>query len=176
MLRPLCVPQAADNPCPRVKAPAGCQAGQEAPAAPAMPGGPLTAAQIAEFKNEGVLILPGFVDEHQLRSWADQVWAGLAAGSGAEPDDPSSWRGKAMAVDMPAPLTPTPGELPQFRALMQQLGGGHFSGGGAQVAPIFPNTDRADWSLPSNGHVDVSSTHCLAICRRVYQLVKRRHV
>lgn len=116
--------------------------------------GPLTPAQIDEFKQEGVLLLPNFIDEAQLRSWASQVWAGLAAGSGAAPDDPTTWLGKAVACDMPAPLTPTPGELPQFQGLIEQLGGGHFTGGGAQIAPIFPNTAPAAWKLPSNGHVD----------------------
>ena len=42
---------------------------------------------------------------------------------------------------MKAPLSPVPGDLPQFKALIDQLGGGHFTGGGAQIAPIFPNTE-----------------------------------
>jgi hypothetical protein len=118
--------------------------------------GPLTPAQIEEFKEEGALILPNFIDEAQLQSWAEQVWAGLRAGSGADvdPADPSTWRCKSMKVDMPAPFTPTPGELPQFQALMRQLGGGHFTGGGAQIAPIFPSTTKEDWKIPSNGHID----------------------
>eukprot|EP01052_Picozoa_sp_SAG31_P028746 SAG31_NODE_2800_length_5077_cov_2.098433_1_plen_265_part_00 len=55
---------------------------------------------------------------------------------------------------MEAPLKPTPGELPQFQALMKQLGGGNFGGGGAQIATIFPNVEPAQWRLPENGHVD----------------------
>ena len=117
----------------------------------AMPG-PLSRAQIGDFKAQGVVILPGFVDEEQLQSWRDQVGAGLDA----DPDDPSTWpiNGGHAAVDMPSPLTPTPGGLPQFQALIEQLGGGHFTGGGAQIAAIFPNTSLKDWTLPSNGHVD----------------------
>jgi hypothetical protein len=36
----------------------------------------LSAAQIEEFKREGVLILPGFVGASQLAVWRAQVWAG----------------------------------------------------------------------------------------------------
>ena len=48
---------------------------------------------------------------------------------------------------MKAPLSPVPGDLPQFKALIDQLGGGHFTGGGAQIAPIFPNTEVCPPSL-----------------------------
>jgi ectoine hydroxylase-related dioxygenase (phytanoyl-CoA dioxygenase family) len=114
----------------------------------------LSEQQISEFKRDGVLILEGFIDEAQLASWRSQVWAGL----GADPDDRSTWPspgGGHAKVDMPGGgLTPTPGELPQFQSLINQLGGGYFSGGGAQVACIFPHTSPDEWSLPSNGHVD----------------------
>ena len=43
------------------------------------------------------------------------------------------------------------------QALIAQLGGGFFAGGGAQIAPIFPNTDLEAWQLPANGHVDGAS-------------------
>eukprot|EP01043_Picozoa_sp_COSAG02_P022510 COSAG02_NODE_1173_length_14105_cov_15.197701_10_plen_250_part_00 len=83
------------------------------------------------------------------------MWAGLEAGGVCE-HDRSTWPavGGHAKVEMPAPFSPTPGELPQFKALMLQLGGGHFNGGGAQIAPIFPNTRKEDWKLPNNGHID----------------------
>ena len=115
--------------------------------------GPLSRAQIEAFKTHGVVILPDFIDEEQLQSWREQVWAGLAP---VDPGDRSTWpvEGGHAAVDMKAPLSPLPGDLPQFKALIEQLGGGHFTGGGAQIAPIFPNTQPAEWQLPSNGHLD----------------------
>ena len=99
---------------------------------------PLTRAQINEFKSEGVLTLPDFIESEQLASWRQQVTAGLAA-AGTDLQDRSTWpqEGGYAPVDMQAPLTPAPGELPQFQALITQLGGGYFAGGGAQIAPIF---------------------------------------
>ena len=116
---------------------------------------PLTRAQIDEFKSEGVLTLPDFIESDQLASWRQQVTAGLAA-AGTDLQDRSTWpqEGGYAPVDMQAPLTPAPGELPQFEALITQLGGGYFAGGGAQIAPIFPNTDPEKWLLPDSGHVD----------------------
>ncbi len=116
-------------------------------------GGPLSAAQIAAFKADGVLILPDFIEEAQLASWRRQVWDGLPS---CDPADPSTWpkEGGHAALDMKVPLTPLPGDLPQFKALIEQLGGGHFTGGGAQIAPIFPNTRPDEWQLPAQGHLD----------------------
>ena len=39
---------------------------------------------------------------------------------------------------------------------MTQLSGGEdtFTGGGAQIATIFPNVEPEEWALPSSGHVD----------------------
>jgi hypothetical protein len=114
---------------------------------------PLSHQQIEEFKSAGVLILPDFVEEAQLSSWRRQVWAGL----GAKPGDPSTWPSTTQHPPVVGGITPTPGELPQFRALMQQLGGGHFKGGGAQCACIFPTTcasSEGEWKQPETGHVD----------------------
>lgn len=115
----------------------------------------LSRSQIDEFKREGVLILPNFIDQTQLVSWRHQVWAGLEA-TGVYEDDRSTWpnAGGHASVAMPTPLSPTPGELPQFQALMYQLSGGFFKGGGAQIAPIFPNTKTEEWELPAGGHID----------------------
>ena len=87
--------------------------------------GVLSKTQIDSFKEDGVLILPGFVDEAQLQRWREQVWAGLDA----SPDDPSTWpkKGGHANVKPPVPFTPTPNELPQFKALIDQLGGGQDS-------------------------------------------------
>ena len=51
------------------------------------------------------------------------------------------------AVELPEGLTPTPGQLPQFQALMAQLSGGEdtFTGGGAQIATIFPDEKLQSW-------------------------------
>jgi len=115
-----------------------------------MPGGPLSRAQIESFKAEGVLILPDFVEEAQLARWREQVWAGL----GADPDDRSTWPTHTQHPPVADGISPTPGDLPQFQALMDQLGGGFFEGGGAQHACIFPSLEASEWKKPGSGHVD----------------------
>lgn len=112
--------------------------------------GPLSRAQIESFKAEGILILPDFVEEAQLARWREQVWAGL----GADPDDRSTWPTHTQHPPVADGISPTPGELPQFQALMEQLGGGFFEGGGAQHACIFPSLEASEWKKPGSGHVD----------------------
>ena len=109
----------------------------------------LSRAQIEEFKAQGVLILPGFVGEAQLESWREQLWAG---------GEPTPERVEACKAE--GGLTPTPGELPQFQALVEQLGGGAFTGGGAQIACNFPNTAPDEWNHPGSGHVDGYNGAC----------------
>ncbi len=43
--------------------------------------------QIAFFKEEGYLILKGFIDPQQVAEWRGQFWRHV----GADPHDPASW-------------------------------------------------------------------------------------
>ena len=43
--------------------------------------------QIAHFKEEGYLILTGFIDPQQVTEWRVQFWQHV----GADPQDPASW-------------------------------------------------------------------------------------
>eukprot|EP01052_Picozoa_sp_SAG31_P060185 SAG31_NODE_19389_length_604_cov_0.477228_1_plen_54_part_01 len=49
----------------------------------------LSAAQIAEFKREGFLVLPGFIPADLLSSWRRTFWQAIDA----DPEDPASWPG-----------------------------------------------------------------------------------
>jgi hypothetical protein len=105
-------------PVQRWRSPMGAQLADEAAAAPV-----LSTTEIEAFKADGVLILPGFIDEEQLASWRCQAWAAV----GADPDDRTTW---PTGLQPNLTVAPHLGELPQCQALMEQLGGGAFTGGG----------------------------------------------
>ena len=51
------------------------------------------------------------------------------------------------------------GELPHFQALMHQLGGGRFSGGGNNFIPVFPSgPEDKPWAPATTGHIDGYNT------------------
>jgi hypothetical protein len=77
--------------------------------------GPLSARQIEQFKQDGALLLPGFVGEAQLESYRDQAWAAI----GYDRNDRSQCD---LHGNISRDLQPPPHELPQFRALIDQLG------------------------------------------------------
>ena len=52
----------------------------------------LTTSQIAEFKREGFLVLPGVLDTGLCRQVRDQMWEAIAAHRPTmKRDDPSTW-------------------------------------------------------------------------------------
>ena len=53
---------------------------------------PLTTSQIAQFKRDGMLVLPGVLDLDLCRQARDQMWASIAAQRPSmKRDDPSTW-------------------------------------------------------------------------------------
>jgi hypothetical protein len=114
----------------------------------------LSRQQIDEFKREGVLVLRNFVGAKQVASWRAQGWAKL----GVDPADPATWSARRQ-ISNDDPLTPHMGELPEFQALMAQLGGGHFTGGGNSFIPVWPRgLEDKSWAPAATGHIDGYNT------------------
>lgn len=115
----------------------------------------LSSSQIESFKAEGVLVLRQFVAAEQVESWKAQAWEKL----GVDPEDPATWDARNQ-VSNDDPITPHMGELPQFQALMHQLGGGRFrSGGGSNFLPVFPlGPEAKPWAPAATGHIDGYNT------------------
>ena len=108
----------------------------------------LTTEQISQFKDQGYLVLPGFIGPDLLERWRAAFWdhvGGRAEDPSSWPDDPAASRGFVTE--------PVFGELPRLAAIAAQLGGGDFNGGGCGVAVRWPETD-AEWSMPDSGHLD----------------------
>ena len=107
----------------------------------------LSKEQVAFFKEEGYLILEGFIAPEQVAAWRGQFWAHV----GADPQDSSSWP-DSYVIDGFS-IEPTFGQLPQMREVAEQLGGGQLGGGGGSMLVQWPNGKEA-WDWPSQGHID----------------------
>ena len=79
-------------------------------------GGPLSAAQLRSFAEEGVLVLTSFVDEATLQLWDAQMAEQLEG----DPADSATWAGGPANPQ----LTPALKDLPQMQAVLRQLGAG----------------------------------------------------
>ena len=90
----------------------------------------LSQDQINSFKTDGHLILPGFVATETIEQWQDQFWGHL----GCTIDEPDKWPERVEGFQ-PNPVF---GELPDLQAIVTQVGGGHFSGGGCGVLRAAP--------------------------------------
>ena len=108
---------------------------------------PLTADQITFFKEQGYLIQRKLIDPAQIASWQDQFWTHL----GADADDPATWpEGHVIeGFTTDPPLS----EVPQVKAIVEQLGGGKFAGGDGSMLVGWPKQDQP-WSLSGTGHLD----------------------
>jgi len=133
-------------------------------------GGPLSAAQLRSFAEEGVLILESFVDEATLQLWDAQMAEQLEG----DPADSATWAGGPANPQ----LTPALKDLPQMQAVLRQLGAGGWGGGsglgGVKIKGNSQNNagnmrPRADavmggsgnmrrtegaWKAPDLGHID----------------------
>ena len=78
--------------------------------------------QLKEFVTHGVVSLPSFLTAAQLQHYRDQAWRGLSAEEN-NGENLLDGRGGGKALD----LTPSLDELPQMRALIEQIGGGRFT-------------------------------------------------
>ena len=127
--------------------------------------GPLGPIELVSFKANGFVIVRGLVGEEQLQSFREQFWHHI----GADPHDCSTWPpappGGGQLPNIMAPR-PNLGELPGVAAIVEQLGGGRFTGGGSMTKAIFPlNSHRSagqsqgaegalSWARPTGFHID----------------------
>ncbi|SVE38135.1 uncharacterized protein METZ01_LOCUS490989, partial [marine metagenome] len=101
--------------------------------------------QINAFKDQGHLILPGFVEADMVRQWQEQFWQHLDCSI----DEPDKWPDRVEGFQ-PDPVF---GDLPELQGIVKQVGGGHFSGGGCGVLVRWPQKQE-QWSMPESGHLD----------------------
>ncbi len=91
---------------------------------------PLSVEQLREFAEEGVLILPGFIDDATSGGWLAQ----LEEQRGANPLSAAAWTHGGTSNNKP--LVPALGDVPQMAAVLEQLGGAAWSGGGAGLGAV----------------------------------------
>lgn len=108
---------------------------------------PLTSAQIEHFKTAGFVVLEGFIAPEQIATWHGQFWKHIDA----DPDDASTWP-DSYVIDGFGTEPPL-GQLPQVQAVIEQLGGGHFAGGGGSMLVQWPKEGQ-EWAPPAQGHID----------------------
>ena len=78
----------------------------------------LTSEEVQSFKQEGHLVLPGFVEGETVAQWQEQFWGHL----GCTIDEPDQWPERVDGFQ-PDPLF---GNLPELQSIANQLGGGAF--------------------------------------------------
>ena len=87
----------------------------------------LNLKQIGDFKRDGFLILRSFIENKTIDQWRKQFWKQV----GGCYSDKSSWS-TASSTNNPK-LTPELGSLPKIEAIVEQVGGYNFKGGGCGV-------------------------------------------
>ena len=107
----------------------------------------LSREQIDQFKTHGFVLLRNFVDESTINIWQDQFWHHL----GADADNPGTWPDDYVIQDLA--MDPLFGQLPQMTAIVEQLGGGMFDGGGGSMLVKWPD-QKKKWGAPDEGHID----------------------
>jgi hypothetical protein len=107
----------------------------------------LTKKDIAHFKEHGYVVLPNFIDQHQISEWNDQFWTHISA----HPENPTTWPDNYVIDDFST--KPLFGRLTQMEEVVKQLGGGDFSGGGGSMLVQWPKHD-GHWNMPESGHID----------------------
>jgi hypothetical protein len=127
--------------------------------------GPVTPAQLAHFRSEGFVVLPGLVDLPSVERWRDHFWARLrTAVPSFDPGDNRTWpedtgvfpalygdrppsdlrNGKRSLYNFPL------GAHPAVRAVVEQLGAGRLAettSAESSCMLVWPRAD--DGSVPS---------------------------
>ena len=105
----------------------------------------LSRQQVADFKNNGHLILRNFIDNHTIGEWQNQFWKHL----GCTIHTPEQWPDKVEGFQ----TNPIFGDIPELQNIATQFGGGNFTGGGCGVLTRWPESNK-NWNLPETGHLD----------------------
>ena len=120
---------------------------------PTTMGGPLTSAQIREFKDEGTIVLRGFISKEQVAEWRAKFWAHIQQHyPNCDPADTSTWPADFV---IPGGFHVNVSELPQMQAVVTQLGADQLEGGMGGTLVVWPQKGKSidDWQ-PGGGHVD----------------------
>ena len=110
--------------------------------------GPLSAQQIASFKEDGFIVVKDAIAAETIEAWNGQFWAHV----GADGADPSTWPDDYVIKDFA--VEPRLGDVPSVAAAVEQLGGGAFGGGGGSMLVHWPKGEGTEWAPPAQGHID----------------------
>ena len=109
-----------------------------------------TTEQIESFKDNGYLIIENLIEPDVVEMWREQMWTHLDSSLQTPETWPNEYVVNGFQVDPPEK---TFGRLPAVAAMVEQLGGGNFTGGGGSPLVKWPNPE-AEWSMPASGHID----------------------
>ena len=116
-----------------------------------MPQPPLSAGQIEFFKTHGYLIIESMIEPVYIDAWRRDLWAHV----GGEVQRPETWGEQTFTLNdfSFSPTTTLLSQHPKVAAVIDQLGGGAFTGGGGSPLIKWPD-GRTVWRPPADGHVD----------------------
>lgn len=111
----------------------------------------LTTEQIASFKENGFLILPGLIEPVVIDAWRRSFWGQV----GADPQVPATWRARAYTLEgfRVEPEEATMNRHRKVAAVVEQLGGGRFEADSGPPLVHWPSGKDA-WPGVRWGHVD----------------------
>ena len=131
--------------------------------------GPLSAEEIALFKEQGYLICRGFLDAATVARWRNAFEAHIAQTvPGFSLTDDSTWPTSADGFAKAQAGWSFPvASHPKFAALVVQLGGGklvenrHTSNNAARWPAVGDDGNQPElWRPPTAGHIDVRALSC----------------
>ena len=114
----------------------------------------LTQQQVEAFRSVGFVTVEGLVEAGVLQTWQAQLWEAV----GADPaDTPAQWRESSGATthSLGPAVSPALHELPQVRAIAEQLGGLGMKTVSPDTETLvnFPEPTGTSWAPPLDGHL-----------------------
>ncbi len=107
----------------------------------------LTTKQVEFFQENGYLILEKLIDSEIIDVWREQIWTHFKSSL----ETPETWPDEYVVQNFG--FSPNFGQLSVMQEIVEQLGGGQFSGGGGAPLVRWPKPD-AEWKMPNSGHID----------------------
>lgn len=113
---------------------------------------PLSAEQIDFFKAHGYVVVPSVIEPVYIQEWRRQLWDCV----GGRVEDPATWNKKPYVM---SDFSIKPNELQmhnhsRVKAIVDQLGGGAFVGGGSGSPLVHWPSQDTGWSPTPWGHLD----------------------